>query len=1003
MLLVLAAFGLAAFQNLPPPASRGTPTVDAQLALPSPIVLDGVGPSAASLGWIQSIDLCFREYALQYSESGATGPWTTWATIPDRGTTWAFVYGFAPVNTYWWQLVVRDCDGSEAATQVVVTQSDVASLSYSTINGTAVLLSWDNKATYGGHIAFGSYKVMESVNGGPYTVYAQISDSGTTTYTVDGLSSSNGYTFYILTTDVCPDCAAGTPDSPSASNAVTFGAPQPIGATADASAVAVDVGQSVSFRCAASGGAPPYTYAWDFGDGGTAAGQTASHTYANSGPMRATCTVRDAGSGQATAHVDLTVSPAPAVVASVDHAAAVPGTDLSFTADASGGPGTFTSYAWSFGDGSTASGSTATHAYGGTGSFTASVTVTDGNGGTASDTVTLSITTVSVSASSSTTYEAPARPIIFNAWAGGGAGSPYDFAWDFGDGTTGSGASVSHAYTNPGNYSVVVTGSDSLGASGTANLPTITIENGGGGPGPPGGPLTVAFTYTPSSPVSGELVYFTAYPRGGAGGYSCSWDFGDGTQPQTCTATHTWATPGGYNVSVLASDSNGTQASSHAQVRIGLRLAVTVDFSPGSPRVGEATTATAYPVGGSPAYTCRWTFGDGQSANGCQVSHTWDQPGAHSVSVQVTDAQGHQAIVVRSVQVAAAGLISGWTLLLLIPAAIVVAVALHLWIHRKGPWSRRTSSSPGDPDDPPDSAALQQIDDWIEDDPSRTRASSATPRDLVARLNPRSLFAAKAVPQVTAASSLPVNNDSARAFLHMDPVGNAVVWDRAFQQPEYEVYSEGRPLRGVLAVHRTTRRNGANFIALHALDLDAASALCQHLPPGFTIIHLTEEFPLTLLAHRAKEFRPKSAWLFQLDAKDFVDQPDERVRPLDPRWAEKVAKFWEPTWPAEDYVRRRIEEGPTAAIYENGEPVAWALTHIVTDRVGIIGMVHVLESHRRKGLAKAVVAAVSRDLLQSGKVPALHAYVDNEASLALFPTLGFQKVRIQVWGEAVFQ
>src|SRR5207245_8904536 len=66
-------------------------------------------------------------------------------------------------------------------------------------------------------------------------------------------------------------------------------------------------------------------------------------------------------------------------------------------------------------------------------------------------------------------------------------------------------------------------------------------------------------------------------------------------------------------------------------------------------------------------------------------------------------------------------------------------------------------------------------------------------------------------------------------------------------------------------------------------------------------------------------------------------------------------------------------------------------------------MVHVLESHRRKGLAKAVVAAVSRELLQSGKVPALHAYVDNEASLALFPTLGFQKVRIQVWGEAVFQ
>lgn len=229
------------------------------------------------------------------------------------------------------------------------------------------------------------------------------------------------------------------------------------------------------------------------------------------------------------------------------------------------------------------------------------------------------------------------------------------------------------------------------------------------------------------------------------------------------------------------------------------------------------------------------------------------------------------------------------------------------------------------------------------------------------------------------------------------------MWDRVFQQSDLRVFAEGEPLRGVLAVERARRTDRPNFIALHAADAEAAGALCQLVPRGLTILHLTEELPLALLEPRAQEFHPRPAWLFQLDPADFVDNSDEKVRPLDAAWAERVAKLWEPEWPAEGYVRRRIEAGPTAAIYEAGEPVAWALTHMVTNQVGIIGMVHVLDGFRRKGLARSVVSAVSRDLLHQGKIPTLHAYVDNEASLSLFPTLGFRKVRRQIWGDAVFR
>jgi len=497
-------------------------------------------------------------------------------------------------------------------------------------------------------------------------------------------------------------------------------------------------------------------------------------------------------------------------------------------------------------------------------------------------------------------------------------------------------------------------------------------------------------------------VAFTAYPRGGAGGYSCTWDFGNGSQAHACSTSHAFSSPGMYNVSVTASDANGTTASSQAQVRIASRLVARVDMTPEKPTIGQTATFTAVPAGGSGTYECVWTF-DGSDGNvtGCQVTHAWDKAGSYLVSVVVTDSENRSTIVLRSVDVAT-DLVSASNLLLLIPAAIAVGLGLQVWLHRRGrglAWKPSGKDGDATPPDPEAAGTLEIAGPPAP--PSAPMMVAPDPHFAIAP-DPRNLFPTKPVGRDTAASAL-VNRDSARAFLHMDPVGNAVVWDRAFQQPHYDVYTEGRPTRGLVAVHRTARRDGANFVAMHAIDLDAASALCEHLPKGFTIFHLTEEFPVTLLARRADEFHPRPAWLFQLDPRELVDHPDDRVRPLAPEWAAKVATLWRADWPAEPYVRERIEGGPTAAIYEDGEPVAWALTHTVTDRVGIIGMVHVVEDHRRKGLAKSVVAAVSRALIESGKLPALHAYPDNAASLALFPTLGYRQVKLQVWGEAVFR
>jgi len=243
-----------------------------------------------------------------------------------------------------------------------------------------------------------------------------------------------------------------------------------------------------------------------------------------------------------------------------------------------------------------------------------------------------------------------------------------------------------------------------------------------------------------------------------------------------------------------------------------------------------------------------------------------------------------------------------------------------------------------------------------------------------------------------------------REFLDTDPVSHAVVIQRALRSPDpHDVFVDGIPPKAVLACTRPSWAHGATGLALHAVDPEAEQAVLDALPSGEVFFHLTEEWQLPPLEARAQAIEARSAWLFALDPQDFVDQQRHEVRPLTPEWASLVAKAWEPEWPAEPYVRARIEEGPSVAIYEDGRPVAWAMTHFETDRVSMMGFLHVLEPYRRKGYARSVGSALVKDILRRGKIPVLHVYADNVPSLELTPTLGFHKVKRQVWGDAVLR
>ncbi len=133
--------------------------------------------------------------------------------------------------------------------------------------------------------------------------------------------------------------------------------------------------------------------------------------------------------------------------------------------------GTITSYAWVFGDGTTGSGATVSHTYTAGGTYIATLTVTDNGGatGTQSQNVTVNAPPVA-----SFTTACSGVTCNFNGSASSDPdGTITSYAWVFGDGTTGSGATVSHTYT-AGTYTVTLTVVDNGGAVSTQSK-SVTV------------------------------------------------------------------------------------------------------------------------------------------------------------------------------------------------------------------------------------------------------------------------------------------------------------------------------------------------------------------------------------------------------------------------------------------------------------------------------------------------------------------------------------------------
>jgi PKD repeat protein len=391
------------------------------------------------------------------------------------------------------------------------------------------------------------------------------------------------------------------------------------------------------------------SYEWNFGDGSTGSGASPTHTYTTAGTYAVTLVVTDNRGASAVDNTAVVViQGVPPVAKASGPTTGTTGVPLFFSASQSVDPdGTILSWVWDFGDNSVGLGESVAHAYGNAATYKVRLTVTDNHGLSGRDSLTVVVSGPAVNlppvAKANGPYSGSVNlPLGFS---GAGSvdpdGSIVSYAWNFGDGTTGTGLSTFHQYTTTGTYKAVLTVTDNKGAvdvdtanvtisGGPANTPPRAEANGpyNGSVGVP-----ISFSSAGSVDTDGTIVSF-------------AWLFGDGGSAVGPTVTHAYASAGTYKVRLTVVDNLGATATDSATVTVSGTSTnakpVAKANGPYSGTVGNAVTfssaGSADSDGTITSYA--WKFGDGGTGSEQNPSHAYTTAGTFVAILTVTDNLG---------------------------------------------------------------------------------------------------------------------------------------------------------------------------------------------------------------------------------------------------------------------------------------------------------------------------------------------------------------------------
>jgi PKD repeat protein len=427
-----------------------------------------------------------------------------------------------------------------------------------------------------------------------------------------------------------------------------------------------NVPPTAAIAASGSGGQAPYTlqvdgsgssdpdgsitsYAWDFGNGRTATGPTASVTYTGPGTFTVTLTVTDNRGATGTATRVITVTGAPnapptAVIRTVSVSGTIPLTVNLSGANSTDPDGSIVSYAWNLGNGQTATGPAVQVIYTEAGSYTVTLTVTDDRGATNTQSLVIEVSEDSNIAPSAEIVAdpisgtAPLQVTFDGTESSDVDGTIVSYAWNFGNGQNALGPTPPPVtYNLPGTYTATLTVTDNRGATGVVSQ-TITVNR------PPNQSPTANLTATPTTGSAPLLVQFSSTgstdPDGAVTGYL--WNFGNGTTSTSPNPSATYTTAGTYTVVLTITDNDGASAVRSTTIVVNPANQPPVPLIQATPLTGPAPLQVSVngagsvdPDGSIVSYS--WNFGNGQTATGPLAQTTYTSPGTYTLRLTVTD------------------------------------------------------------------------------------------------------------------------------------------------------------------------------------------------------------------------------------------------------------------------------------------------------------------------------------------------------------------------------
>ena len=172
---------------------------------------------------------------------------------------------------------------------------------------------------------------------------------------------------------------------------------------------------------------------------------------------------------------------------------------------------------------------------------------------------------------------------------------PLTYSWDFGDGSTGNGATPSHVYSWGDIFTVTLTASDGKGGSDTATaIATITEVNDSpisDANGPYSGIVNQVLTFDGANSFDPDNQDGTSTNDQTL---SYSWDFGDSSTGSGVSPSHTYSSIGEFTVELIVSDGKGGSDTSTTTVTVNdISAEVSVDsIIPNSVTKGQSVSVT---------------------------------------------------------------------------------------------------------------------------------------------------------------------------------------------------------------------------------------------------------------------------------------------------------------------------------------------------------------------------------------------------------------------------